>query len=357
MADQDTGNEVQTTTPIQELCATKRDVDAWFADERNWHQLRRCASHLGPDADDTVQRAYFEAVIGIDGLRDRDRLGAWIRGIHRNILLSHWRWVRRNGVLPIDQDWSGQPGECASDEDLMVTLRIRESLPPIQRGVLDGFILGETAHETAQRLGLTRNQVYYARDRMREALSPRLSLIWACVPIRAWFAGAIGKLGFAKLVLGLIVITGLSIAVTAEVTEPDTGPESEPVLPRLWREDWRGSWLWWEAISKLDEPEVAEREREPQPYPAAGTVPAFVEKPKPDRPSKETSLKLVGDIRELQKAGKHREALEKSKRLTHPEFRKTRAELQIGSHCALGEREAASKLAETYSLPMPNPCD
>lgn len=300
--------------------ATKRDVDAWFNQKSNVMRLRRCARCLGADAEDTIHTTYTYAVTGIHRLRERDSLGAWIHGIHRNILLSHWRRVRRTGVLPIDHDLSEEPSdEEPSDEDLIEEiLRFGETLPSRQRHALEGILRGETVEETAHRLGLTIHKVNYARGKLFAALSKRRpSLLWGGVPVRVWFPSVVGKLGIGKLVLGLIVITGLSLAVTSAVTDPDAPA--------------------------------------PNSFEPTKNEPTKTEPPVVVHPSKETSLKLVGDIRELQKAGKHREALRKLKRLTHPEFRKTQAEHQIGSHCALGEREAARKLAETHSLP--NPCD
>jgi DNA-directed RNA polymerase specialized sigma24 family protein len=329
-------------------CATKRDVDEWFVQKNNVTRLRRCARGLGAEAEDTIQATYTKAVEGIHRLREKNRLEAWIHGIHRNILLSHWRRVRRTGVLPIDHAWSEDPSEEVVVAEI---LRFSETLPLLQRHVLAGIILEESALETAQRLGLTTHQVYYARDRMREALSPRLSLLWVGVPVRYWFSSVVGKLGLGKLVLGVVAISGLSLVVTAAVTDFDAGPSvpepgpvaTKPISPRPTHDP---------------EPEPSpelEPSPEPEPNPTAETEPRPVVNSKPDRPSKETSLKLVGDIRELLKAGEPREALEKSKRLTDPAFRKVRAELQISCHCALGQREAARKLAETQSLT--NPCD
>jgi RNA polymerase sigma-70 factor (ECF subfamily) len=76
---------------------------------------RRLGSHA--EADDAVQETFLRALQSLDQLRDPARLGSFVRGIAKNIILERYR--DRLRTVPLDEKWDGE-----STDDPYERLRI-----------------------------------------------------------------------------------------------------------------------------------------------------------------------------------------------------------------------------------------
>jgi RNA polymerase sigma-70 factor (ECF subfamily) len=129
-------------------------------------------------AEDALQDALVIAWRDLRGLRDPDRLDAWLTRLLVNVCLGHATRERRRivnlRVLPVD-------GPAASDGDL-VTVADRDlldrgfrRLPPEQRALLVlHHFLGYAPSEIAELLGIpagtARSRLHHAHRAMRAAL-------------------------------------------------------------------------------------------------------------------------------------------------------------------------------------------
>lgn len=140
-----------------------------------------------PDADDVVQEACLQAMLGLDRLRDPDRFGPWLAGIALNLARMRLR-ARRD--VPAPEDWDGgrrapgfrwpetQPGVDAVYEIRELhaaVMRAVETLPPEQQAVvrlhyLGGLTLVEIGVLAGTPLGTLKARLHRARERLRAEL-------------------------------------------------------------------------------------------------------------------------------------------------------------------------------------------
>jgi len=137
-------------------------------------------------AEDALQDALVIAWRDLRGLRDPDRLDAWLRRLLVNICIREASRERRRAVnlrmLPVD-------GPAAADDLLSIADRDQlergfRRLPPDQRAILVlHHFLGYASTEIAETLGIppatARSRLYHAHRAMRAALEAdaRLSIV------------------------------------------------------------------------------------------------------------------------------------------------------------------------------------
>jgi len=147
--------------------------------EPAWHDLRDhlhrfIASRVAPsDVDDVVQDSLVRVHRGIGGVRDTERLSAWIYQVARNAIVDHRRRARPTAELQDDL-----AAEAAEDDEAFARLArciapFVALLPAVYRQAITLVELeGLSQVEAAARLGVPvstmKARVQRARARMRE---------------------------------------------------------------------------------------------------------------------------------------------------------------------------------------------
>jgi RNA polymerase sigma-70 factor (ECF subfamily) len=147
--------------------------------------LYRYARYLGADraaAEDIVQEAFLAALRASgrparDRIRDRD---AWLRGVTRNVFLSHYRRMSASPVRAdsralesAERTWAADFLRQGDGFDYLEALRdCLERLPDRQRQVLDmHYAQGKGRAELAEVMKMTVEGIKSMMRRMRQALA------------------------------------------------------------------------------------------------------------------------------------------------------------------------------------------
>lgn len=142
---------------------------------RHRERARRAAAQVlgGPDeADDVAQEALLQAFVGLAGLRERERFGAWLAAIAANLAR-----MRRRGrsPLPVPPE---ELAELAAAEVAGALEPVRAAIAALPRGEREAVVacdvLGLSSDEAARALGCSagavRVRLHRARARLREEL-------------------------------------------------------------------------------------------------------------------------------------------------------------------------------------------
>jgi RNA polymerase sigma factor (sigma-70 family) len=129
-------------------------------------------------AEDILQDGLLRAVRSAPELRDEDRLVSWFYSILRNAIVDAYRRrdVERRHFAPLGDF---EPTLESDDEAERVLCGCFEALVPTLKAdyaeLISGMELrGESTEVTAQRLGITPNNLKVRRHRARQALRSRL---------------------------------------------------------------------------------------------------------------------------------------------------------------------------------------
>lgn len=158
---------------------------------RHWSLLLALCRRALSDpvrAEDAVQEAALQALLGLDRLRQPDRFGAWLAGIGLNVC-RRWRqqqagvsWEAFCGGRQVAEpvDWQPSPDERAEAAELARTVhQAIASLPPGQRtAVLHFYLAGLTHAETATALGIEIGAVKTRLHKARVTLRRQLAGYW-----------------------------------------------------------------------------------------------------------------------------------------------------------------------------------
>ncbi len=158
--------------------------------DRHWPRAMRLAlRQLGDlgDAEDVVQDAFLQAMLGLHTLRTPDRFGAWLLGIVSNLCRMRWRTRKDHEVLEkwentiLLPDSSGSAG-CTSPEAMYETresyrllLAALATLPVEQQQAIrlhymEGLPLSEISLLEKASVGAVKVRLHRARTRLRHAL-------------------------------------------------------------------------------------------------------------------------------------------------------------------------------------------
>jgi RNA polymerase sigma factor (sigma-70 family) len=165
--------------------AARRGEEAALAEllERHRPRVRALAHSLLRDwneAEDLAQEVLLSAHVGLDGLRDPARFGAWLRGITINLAKMR---IRRLAREPVPDAGGGASvpapaGDSFADgiELLELVRQALETLAPAEREVVYLHHVADlSCAEIAERLGDTpgavRVRLHRARARLRQPLS------------------------------------------------------------------------------------------------------------------------------------------------------------------------------------------
>jgi RNA polymerase sigma-70 factor, ECF subfamily len=133
------------------------------------------------DVDDLLQDVFVRMQRGLDGVRDGERLNAWVYQIARNAIADHFRKPVARRELPT-ADLAALPLAAEADDadevpgDLTgAVMRFLHQLPDADREAIELTDLqGLTQAEAARRLGLSipgmKSRVQRARAKLRELL-------------------------------------------------------------------------------------------------------------------------------------------------------------------------------------------
>lgn len=151
------------------------EFDTFFADSRD-EMLARALMMAGSrhDAEDAVQEAYAEALLGWDRISGYDNPGAWVFRIVRQRLWKSARRWRRVGSADLTT-WRATEGDPERFTEATFALAALITLPNRQRAVMVMHCLHEMSQqEIADELGLSRGTVaatvFKARRKLAKAL-------------------------------------------------------------------------------------------------------------------------------------------------------------------------------------------
>lgn len=146
---------------------------------REWAFQALGDTHL---AEDAVQEAFLLAYRQIHQLREPTAFPAWLRRIV--VSQCHRITRRRTLITPLDEDTSADdehdPAEAVENRELVDTLRRAvQGLPAGERAVTELFyITGYSQQEIARQLELplttVKKRLQYARERLKETMSPQI---------------------------------------------------------------------------------------------------------------------------------------------------------------------------------------
>ena len=124
------------------------------------------------DVKDIVQEVFLAAYKNLDGLRDKNAIGAWLARIARNHAAEYYRKARPTEEL--NEDLSGRHNPKAEAVEILRTIR---SMPETYRETLVlRLIEGMTGNEIADRTGLTPESVRVNLHRGMEQLRQKLGI-------------------------------------------------------------------------------------------------------------------------------------------------------------------------------------
>ena len=172
--------------------AGDRSAMSWLIKRHRPLALAMCRRVLRSSelAEDAVQEACLQAVLGLDRLREPERFAPWLAGIALNACRHSLR--RRStdslAVLELTGGWSASgvaslepgPEELAESADIAARVRTEVMrLPAGQRSAVIGFYLsGFTYRETADALGIGVSAVKARLHKARAALRDNLESLW-----------------------------------------------------------------------------------------------------------------------------------------------------------------------------------
>ena len=161
---------IDTSSPMDwsaRLCGQAEMVRAYaFALTGDW-----------PLADDVAQEALVIAWNKRDTLREPRALGAWLRGIARNVARREWARTPRESTAPLDVfepfwDEEDSRAEVWPDEYVQAVRRCRSRLSAPARQLLDGrYARDQTLAQLAVEAGRTVAAIRSALHRARVALA------------------------------------------------------------------------------------------------------------------------------------------------------------------------------------------
>jgi RNA polymerase sigma-70 factor (ECF subfamily) len=125
-----------------------------------------------------VQDCIERALRRQDGLRERDRMGAWLRSILHNVFVDDLRRRRIRGTMVDVRDLENDVALSTPPEDraeMRDVLRATMALSFEHRQILllvgvEGLSYREVAEELGVPLGTVMSRLARARDRLRQAL-------------------------------------------------------------------------------------------------------------------------------------------------------------------------------------------
>ena len=121
---------------------------------------------------DIVQEVFLAAYKNLDGLRDKNAIGAWLARIARNHAAEYYRKAKPTEEL--SEDLSGRNNPNAEAVEILKTIR---SMPETYRETLVlRLIEGMTGNEIAERTGLTPESVRVNLHRGMEQLRQKLGI-------------------------------------------------------------------------------------------------------------------------------------------------------------------------------------
>jgi RNA polymerase sigma factor (sigma-70 family) len=136
------------------------------------------------DLDDLIQEACLKVHRNLDSFKSQSKFSTWVYTLTTNVFLDATRRISRRNethLVGSDGDESVEPRRFASSHTFLETepqlsLRlafqnIEARLPAEDRQILTGWLNGETAFETAERLGLKVKRVNYRREIIKAQLS------------------------------------------------------------------------------------------------------------------------------------------------------------------------------------------
>jgi RNA polymerase sigma-70 factor (ECF subfamily) len=134
---------------------------------------RRLGSHA--DAKDALQKTFLRTFEKLPQLRDARRLGSFVLGIARNVVLEHYR--DRGRTVPLDEKWEGQSNDDSYQRLHILFLQalVRQILvdmdkdTPKEAAVLRAvYIDEEDKDEVCRRHGITRDYLRVVLHRAKE---------------------------------------------------------------------------------------------------------------------------------------------------------------------------------------------
>jgi RNA polymerase sigma-70 factor (ECF subfamily) len=146
--------------------------------------------HNREDAEDISQETFVKAYFSLSQLRDNSYFKNWLFKIALNLVRDSKRAEKRNPIISLDSYSEGNDALAdleeeninAPDEESELLIRLRKeiaSLPSDLREViilrdLQGFSYEEIAKIVGCPLGTVKSRLFYARQILREKLSPLL---------------------------------------------------------------------------------------------------------------------------------------------------------------------------------------
>jgi len=129
------------------------------------------------DVDDLVQEVFLRVHRGLGGLRDDQRVGAWVFSIARNVLRDR---LRRKG----DAEYRADSGDEPIDDAMRAcVVSMVDSLDEPYRSAVHAVELdGESQADAARRLGLShagmKSRVQRGRAKLRELFDACCTVEW-----------------------------------------------------------------------------------------------------------------------------------------------------------------------------------
>lgn len=151
-------------------------VERWH--EPLWLYIRSMCE-TDDDAAETLQDTWLRILRGLPGLRQPERLRAWLFGIARRALMDRLRRrYARAGETPLTDDVGAQGPDEWPDDDVGLMNEELLAMPLVEREVLTLFYLRELPlDEVAAVLdipvGTVKSRLFRARRMLRERLEQR----------------------------------------------------------------------------------------------------------------------------------------------------------------------------------------
>jgi RNA polymerase sigma-70 factor, ECF subfamily len=149
-------------------------------------QLKLRARFLAPDAVDDLRQETFTRVLrsirADRGIREANRLGAYVNSVCNNVLLEHYRAGNKN--VPLESEQFEMPDRVISVEKQAITEETRatvrkvlEQLPERDRAILRAIFLEEQPKDdVCRRFAVTRDYlrvlIHRAKNKFRLLLGP-----------------------------------------------------------------------------------------------------------------------------------------------------------------------------------------
>jgi RNA polymerase sigma-70 factor, ECF subfamily len=163
-------------------------VEAWNAMRERLLAFVVSRVETPQDAEDIVQEVFIKIGRAIGGLRDEQRLEAWIYQMTRNAIIDHRRALARAGTLHVrlaaERAWTGaEPqADSSADEDPALSALtgclapLLERLPEHDRQAIrlveyEGLTQVEAARRTGISVSGMKSRVQRARSRLRQLLT------------------------------------------------------------------------------------------------------------------------------------------------------------------------------------------